>query len=184
LSGKNILALTTLQPAIAGVRGYTLYDIRNLDAEGNPTDSSTISISKRGGIALDMKSRVEASGILMGTKRTIVSTGHIYVGYGKSDGASILIIPLLENQSVKSLFLMHVAFNETLSLREKKDVLGYRYSDIRNLVNEYNLPWDDRRLEIIPLAMLLGEPVEVIAERIRREAQNPPLPPYKETVLQ
>jgi hypothetical protein len=98
------------------------------------------------------------------------------VGYGKSDGASIVIIPLLENQSVKGLFLMHVSFKETLSLREKKDVLGYRYSDIRNLVNEYNLSWDDWFLETIPLAMLLGEPVEVIAERIREEAQNTQLP--------
>ena len=179
LSGRNILALTALQPAIAGVRGYTLYDINNLDPEGNPTDSSTISINKRGGIALGMKSRVEAAGILMGTKRTIVSTGRTYVGYGKSDGASIVIIPLLGEQAVKSLLLIHVGFNEALTLREKKDVLGYRYSDIRNLVNEYNLPWDDRCLESIPLALLLGEPVEVIAERIRQDAQNHPLPPLQ-----
>lgn len=174
LSGKNILALTALQPAIDKIRGYTIYDINNLDAEGNPTDSSTISIGKKDGISLNMKSRVETSGILMGTKRTIVSTGHIYVGFGKSDSASIVVIPLLENRLVKKLFLIHVAFNETLSLHEKKEVLGYKYSDIRNLVNEYNLAWDDRCLEIIPLATLLGEPVEVIAELIRREAQNSP----------
>jgi glucosamine--fructose-6-phosphate aminotransferase (isomerizing) len=172
LTTKNILALTALQPAIEGIRGYTLYDVESLDAEGNPGDSSTISISKRGGIALAMKSRVEVSGVLMGTKRTIVSTGHSYVGYGKSDGASIVIIPLLEKERVERLLLMHVFFNESLAIGEKKNVLGYRYNDIRNLVNEYNLPWDDRYLESIPLALLLGEPVEVIAERIRREAQN------------
>jgi hypothetical protein len=70
------------------------------------------------------------------------------------------------------LLLIHVAFNETLTLREKKDVLGYRYNDIRNLINEYNLSWDDRYLSLLPMAAMLGEPVEVLAERIRQEAQN------------
>ncbi|HLA05117.1 MAG TPA: hypothetical protein VJZ16_03935, partial [Syntrophales bacterium] len=158
-----------LQPAIGEIRGYTLYDVGKLDREGNPTDLSTLSVNKRGGISLSMKSRVESSGVLMGTKRTIVSTGHIYVGCGKSDRASIVIMPLLEDKAVRNLLLIHVIFNESLTLSEKKDVLGYRYNDIRNLINEYNLPWNDRHLENIPLALLLGEPVEVIAERIRQD---------------
>jgi len=172
LNTKNILSLTALQPAIGEIRGYTLYDVGKLDREGNPTDLSSLSVSKRGGISLSMKSRVEASGALMGTKRTIVSTGHIYVGCGKSDGASIVIMPLLEDKAVRNLLLIHVIFNESLTLSKKKDVLGYRYNDIRNLINEYNLPWDDRRLENIPLALLLGEPVEIIAERIRQDRQG------------
>jgi len=171
LSTKNILALTTLQPAIAEVRGFTLYGIDNLDGEGNPSDASTITIQTRGGISREMKSRVEASGILMGTKKTIVSTGHIYVGYGKADRASVVIIPLLGELLVKSLLLLHVTFNEALTLKEKRDVLGYKFSDIRNLVNEYNLPWNDRYLENLSLALLLGEPVELIGERIRQVAQ-------------
>ena len=68
--------------------------------------------------------------------------------------------------------LIHVAFNEELPLEERKKVLGYRYNDICNLVNEYNLPWEDRYLERIPLARLLSEPVEVIVEQIRQEAKN------------
>ncbi|MDP2725103.1 MAG: hypothetical protein Q8O44_02400, partial [Syntrophales bacterium] len=152
MNTKNILSLTALQPAIEEIRGYTLYDVGKLDREGNPTDMSTLSVSKRGGISLSMKSRVEASGALMGTKRTIVSTRHIYVGCGKSDRASIVIMPLLEDKAARNLLLIHVAFNESLTLSKKKEVLGYRYNDIRNLINEYNLPWDDRRLENIPLA--------------------------------
>ena len=171
MNTKNILSLTALQPAIGEIRGYTLYDVGKLDREGNPTDLSTLSVNKRGGISLSMKSRVESSGVLMGTKRTIVSTGHIYVGCGKSDRASIVIMPLLEDKAVRNLLLIHVVFNESLTLSKKKDVLGYRYNDIRNLINEYNLPWDDRCLENIPLALLLGEPVEVIAERIRQDRQ-------------
>ena len=176
LTTKNILALTALQPAIGGIKGYTLYDIGNLDAGGKPADFSTISIRKRAGISLGMRSRAEAGGVLMGTKRTIVSTNHLYVGYGKADGAAIAILPLQDARAgathASSLLLMHVAFNETLTLRAKQDVLGYRYNDIRNLINEYNLPWDDRYLSLLPMASLLGEPVEVLAERIRQEAKE------------
>ena len=181
LATKNIIALTALQPAIGAIKGYTLYEVGNLDVAGKPTDSSTISIRNKAGIALGMRSRAETEAVLMGTKRTIVSTNHLYVGYGKADGAAIVILPLQEGPVLRqaqderasgrvSLLLIHVAFDETLTLQGKKDVLGYRYNDIRNLINEYNLPWDDGYLSLLPMAALLGEPVEVLAERIRQEA--------------
>ena len=169
---KNALTITRIQPAIAAINGYTLYDINNLDSEGNPVDTSTIAIGKRGGVSLQMKSRAEGSNILMGTKRTIVSTGHIYVGRGKSDNAAIVIIPLLGDRGVRSLLLIHVEFNEGLSLKVKKEVLGYQYNDIRNIVNEYNLPWDDRYLETISTGVLLGEPADVIAGQIRKFVED------------
>ena len=166
---KDILAIGRMQPAIAAIKGYTLYDINNLDMEGNPGDASTISIKEMCGISTRMKSRAEDSSVLMGTKKTIVSTGRVYVGRGKSDGAPIVIIPLLgETYTVRNLLLIHVDFNESLTTQERKDVLGYRFNDIRNLINEYNLPWDDRYLERIPMATLLGEPVEVVAEEIKQ----------------
>lgn len=170
LTAKNVLALTALQPAIGDLKGYTLYEVENLDGEGHPTDQSTIAILKRGGVAAGMQSRVDKSAVLMGTKRTIVSTEHIYVGYGKSDGASLVIAPLRGAQEVKYLLLMHVEFNDNMSLKQRKKVLGYRYNDICNLLNEYNLPWEDKYLQSMPLAYLLGEPAEVIVGRIRREA--------------
>jgi glucosamine--fructose-6-phosphate aminotransferase (isomerizing) len=166
---KNVLTISRIQPAIATLNGYTLYGINNLDAEGNPVDTSTITIMNRGGLSLTMKSRTEKSGNLMGTKRTIVSTGQVYIGRGKSDGASIVVIPLLGDKGrIGSLLLIHVEFNETLSVKGKKEVLGYKFNDIRNLVNEYNLPWDDRYLENISTGILLGETVEVIAGQIRK----------------
>jgi glutamine---fructose-6-phosphate transaminase (isomerizing) len=166
---KNVLTIGRIQPAIGSIRGYTLYDINHLDSEGNPGEDSTIAIRKKGGISLQMKSRTESTGLLMGTKRTIVSTGHVYVGRGKSDGAPLVIIPLLgDKPGVRSLLLIHVVFNETLPLKEKKEVLGYQYNDIRNLINEYNLPWNDRYLDSLPLEILLGEPPDVIAGKIRQ----------------
>ncbi len=173
LVAKNVLNITRIQPAIAFINGYTLYDINNLDMEGNPVDTSTITIKKRGGVSLAMKSRAEASKILMGTKRTIVSTGHVYVGQGKSDGAPLVILPLLgEKGYVRSLLLIHVKYNDALSVKGKKDVLGYRYNDIRNTVNEYNIPWDDACLEDIPIETLLEEAVEIIAGKIKNTFQQ------------
>ena len=104
----------------------------------------------------------------MGTKKGIVASGRIYVGQGKSDGAPVVIVPLLgEDDRVRHLLLIHVTFNEALSVRERKELLGERVNDIRDLIQEYNLTWDDRCLGEIPLAILLGEPVEVIAGQIR-----------------
>jgi glucosamine--fructose-6-phosphate aminotransferase (isomerizing) len=115
-----------------------------------------------------MSSRVEQSNLLMGAKKTIVGTGHVYVGRGKTDGAPIMIVPLLgDGAGVKNLLLVHILYNESLSLPEKIDVLGYRFNDLRNLINEYNLPWDDRYLSSISLEALFSEPVEIIAGQIK-----------------
>jgi glucosamine--fructose-6-phosphate aminotransferase (isomerizing) len=175
LVSKNVQTISRIQPAIAAIRGYTLYDINNLDNDGNPGEGSTIAIRKKSGVSLQMRSRTEGSGLLMGTKKTIVSTDHVYLGRGKSDGAPILIIPLLgDKPGVRSLLLVHILFNEALTLKEKKEVLGYQYSDIRNLINEYNLPWNDRYLESLPLEMLLSEPLDMIAGQIRQLIEKSP----------
>jgi glucosamine--fructose-6-phosphate aminotransferase (isomerizing) len=174
LIGKNILAIRNIQPAIAAIRGYTLYAIDNLDQEGNPQDASTITIRERGGVALQMKSRVEQSNLLMGAKKTIVGTGHVYLGRGKTDGAPIMIVPLLgEGTGIRNLLLVHVLYNESLSLPEKIEVLGYRFNDLRNLINEYNLPWNDRYLASISLEALFSEPVEIIAGQIKSTLTYP-----------
>jgi glucosamine--fructose-6-phosphate aminotransferase (isomerizing) len=175
LTSKNILSISRLQPAVAGIRGYTLYGIAELDAEGNPTESTTISLAARGGVSLQMSSRVEKSGRLMGTKKTIVSTGHLYIGRGKADGAPIMVIPLRnEGNTIGHLLLIHVLFEERLSLRDRITIMGVRFNDLKNLIAEYNLPWTDQYVEQIPMEVLLGEPVEVIAGQIRQSLGNTP----------
>lgn len=166
---KNVLTIRRIQPAISAVRGYTVYEINNLNAEGNPDENTTVTVREKGGAATKIPSRAENSSLLMGTKRTIVSTGHVYIGRGKSDGASIAVLPLLgENNVVCGLLLVHIEYNELLSLAEKKEVLGYRYNDIHNLVNEYNIKWDDHYLEKIQISDLLSESVEEITRRIKQ----------------
>jgi hypothetical protein len=50
--------------------------------------------------------------------------------------------------------------------------LGERLNGIRDLIQEYNLAWDERELGKIPVAILLGEPVEVIAGQIRENLKE------------
>jgi glucosamine--fructose-6-phosphate aminotransferase (isomerizing) len=176
LKAENMLALDRIQKAIIGVRGYTLYEIGNLDVEGHPTDDTTISIVNRGGVSVGMVSRAETSKSLMGTKRTIVRTGNLYVGLGRVDGRPLVIVPLLKGaEGVSGLLLVHVDFNQALTAADKAEILGDRYRDIRNLINEYNLPWDDAYLGALPIEILLGESVEFIATKIRKS-----LDPHKE----
>ena len=167
---KTIMDLNRIQAAVAEIRGYTLYSINHLDADGSPGEEATIAIENRGGISLEMTSRVEASNLLMGTKKIVARTRRLYIGRGKLDGMSVIILPLLgEGNVVRSLLLVHVAFNEALPLKKKIDILNIKYNDIRNLINEYNLPWEDSYLERIPLEILFGEPAETLAEDIREE---------------
>ncbi|MBN1615298.1 MAG: SIS domain-containing protein [Deltaproteobacteria bacterium] len=169
LISRNVLAMVRVQPAIAGIKGYTLYSIDKLDSDGLPGEDTMISIVKKTGVSLTMPSRTEGSPVLMGTKRTIMAQGNFYVGLGKSDGASIVMVPLTsEAAGSKNLLLIHVEFDEAMPLEGRKNVLGDRLGEIRNLVNEFNLVWDDRYLEKIPLGILFGEPVEIIAGRIKQ----------------
>ncbi len=173
LTSKSVFTLHRVQEAVSEIQGYTLYAIENLDVDGNPTDDSTICIVARGGISTQMKSRAEQKSPLIGTKRTITSMKHVYVGQGKLDGASIIIIPLIANdQRVGHLLLLHVQFDEGIGLRSKMDLLGYKYHDIKNTVTEYNLPWHDEYLKDIPLVRLFGEPAEIIAEEIKNRIIN------------
>ncbi|MCD6280701.1 MAG: SIS domain-containing protein [Deltaproteobacteria bacterium] len=161
------LTLKRIQRALAELRGFTLYSVYGLDDQGKTTDRTSISIVSRGGVSFSMKSRVENSGPLIGTKKTIVNTQGVYVGFGRSDRAPIVIVPILgEKHVVSYLLLCHVTFNESLSSLEKREILGEKYYNIKDLVNESNIDWDDAYLEGLPTGFLLGEPEEIIAEKI------------------
>lgn len=174
LTYREVMTVNRVQPAIAAVKGYTVYDIYGLDEKGHPLQDSTIAVRAKGGIAVDMKSRADNSTTLMGVKKTIVSTGHVYLGRGKTDGVPIMVIPLrgLDEQII-NLVLIHIIFDESLTLSKKKDVLGHRYDDISNLVNEYNLSWNDRYLDTLPLESLFSEPIEEIAKQIKSQYGQP-----------
>jgi glucosamine--fructose-6-phosphate aminotransferase (isomerizing) len=168
LSTKSMITISRIQPAIAHIGGYTLYAIDGLDSYGKPVDETTITIQSQSGISLQMASRVKRGNRLMGTKRTITSTRKIHIGRGKADGRPLVIVPLKQHDDkIGHLLLVHVTFDETISVKDRMTAMAVHYYDLRNLINEYNLPWDDDYLAGIPLDILLGEPVDVIAERIK-----------------
>ena len=72
---------------------------------------------------------------------------------------------------ISGLLLVHADFNRALTAADKVEILGDRYRDILNLVNEYNLPWDDAYLGEMPIEILLGESVEFIATKIRKKLE-------------
>jgi glucosamine--fructose-6-phosphate aminotransferase (isomerizing) len=169
LSQKNVLAIKRLQPAVEAVRGYTQYRLEGLDEDGLPTDGSRISVERRGGLAEGMRSRAEKGAPLMGSKRTIVNNGEVYAGEGRSDGASILIIPLLgAGYALERLLLFHVGFAEALSIALKREVLGEKFLEVQNILNEENIAWRDEYIRDIPMKFLLGEAAEVIADAIKK----------------
>ena len=173
LTSKGGLTIGRLQKVTSGVRGYTLYTIEGLDDEGKPADRTTISIEKRGGISLHMKSRAESPIPLSGAKKTIVSTGDVYAGLGKSDTAPIVIVPLLEGGTfIHKILLLHVIFKEALSSSEKKAALGDKFNQIRDIINEYNVSWNDKYLDPLPVSFLLGDGVNVIAETIMSSLES------------
>jgi len=167
LTSYDGFTIRRLQNALSLIRGYTLYDIENLDYDGKPSEYTTICINRRGGISLEMESRVEKPGPLKGTKKNIIGTGEMYAGLGKTDKAPIVIIPLLgRDHRIRHILLVHVSFRSDLASSKKKEILGDKFNKINNLVNEYNLAWDDRFLDKIPIESLLGEGVDVIAGKI------------------
>ncbi|MBN1276058.1 MAG: SIS domain-containing protein [Deltaproteobacteria bacterium] len=164
------IAAGRIQAAISAINGFTLYKIDNLDFEGKPGNESLISVEKRSGISLRMKTRIKRKVPLTGTKKIISGTGDIFAGLGKSDRAPIVIIPLLGKEHIiRHILLLHVTFNETLEIPEKREILADKYDSLCDLVNEYNLRWEDSYLEGLNIDFLLGESVDVIASKIMEQ---------------
>jgi glucosamine--fructose-6-phosphate aminotransferase (isomerizing) len=169
LTQKSWAAVSRIQPAIHKVNGYTLYRLSGLDEVGAPTDDSAISIVGKGGVAEGRPSRADTTAPLIGTKRSIVKNRDVYAGRGRSDGASIVIIPLLGSGiNLENLVLFHVDFAENLSVDRKKAILGEKLLEIKNVLNEENLSWRDDDIGDMPIQILLGEAVELIADMIKK----------------
>ncbi|HOM29005.1 MAG TPA: SIS domain-containing protein [Deltaproteobacteria bacterium] len=164
---REVLFLKRLQGAIVRIKGYTLYRVEGLDEAGMPVEATTLSIVRREGVCASMPSRYERAAPLRGTKNTIVRTRKVYAGIGRSDNASIVVIPLEDARRVIThLLLLQVDFDEHLQTARKKDVLGVKLNDIVNLVNEYDIPWKDEYLEHFDIKVLLGEDVNDIVGEI------------------
>jgi len=168
---RNILVLKNLQAIVAEIDGMTLYHVEGLNLLGEPTDESSITITKKEGTSKNIRSRVETDNRLQGTKKIIVQRGNAYIGKGVIDGRSILIIPIISASPetpnlIEHLLLFNIAFHEKIALPVKIKALGGKFEHIKNIVQENSIKWDNKYLERIEIEELFGRSAEKIGDLI------------------
>ncbi len=171
VSNHNIIVLRNLQAVVDSIKGAILYRIGGLNLLGEPTDASSIEILTKAGILEPIPSRVETDRHLKGTKRIIVQQGNVYIGKGRKDGRSIIIIPVISTAPatpnlIENLLLLNIDFREEIPLADKIRALGGKYDHIKNIVQENSIAWEDRDLELVATEDLFGNSAEKIGEFI------------------
>lgn len=160
--------LRQLQHAIANIKGYSYYQIQNLNISGQPTKESTVRLLRREGFAASLPSRSANAPVpLVGTKRSVVQKGDLFIGYGLGDSRPILIIPIFSPQGVVThQILFHIDFAEKITKEEAKAMVYSQYEEIQNMVTEANIPWSDNLLNLVPVHILCCNDAQDIARSI------------------
>jgi len=166
---RNVIVMKNIQGVIDHVKGSILYRIDGLGLLGDPTDQTTIAIINKTGILAQLPSRVEKDPVLKGTKRIIVDQGNVYIGKGRKDGRSIVVIPATSNDPtdgsrIRYLLLLNIGFKESIPLEKKIKALGGKYDHIKNIVQENSVPWADDYLDAVAVDDLYGQSAEKLAE--------------------
>jgi glucosamine--fructose-6-phosphate aminotransferase (isomerizing) len=180
LTPNNILVLRNIQKIISEIKGAILYRIGGLSIMGEITDETFIEVIQKKGILKMLPSRVESDRTLKGTKRIIVRAKNVYIGKGRKDNRSIVIIPINSSDPsranmIENLFLFTISFKEEIPLHDKILALGGKYEHIKNIVQENSVVWDDNFLEMVEVKELFGASAEKIGEHIVSHQQNGPV---------
>ena len=167
LGYRALRTLAALDAAVDRVTGYTRYRI-----EGNVADgSATIHVVDRGGIALDLPSRVDDNPQLLGTKHRAATEREVTVARGRRDGRTFVLVPETKDTQVVGMTLLHARFHDRLTPADAQAVVqGYRdrYDALVDAVTETEQVFDEAVLGDVDLVDLLTQPVHVLADRWRR----------------
>ena len=171
LINRNILVLKHLQEIVADIQGAILYRIDGLNVLGEPTEETTIEIIRKEGVLKPIPSRVETDNLLKGTKRIIVKEGNVYIGIGRKDDRSIIVIPIISTSPdmpniIENILLLNISFKENVPLDVKIKALGGKYERVKNIVQENSVKWDDQYLELVEMKALFGISAEKIGDFI------------------
>jgi glucosamine--fructose-6-phosphate aminotransferase (isomerizing) len=171
LINRNIIVLKNLQEIVADIQGAILYRIGGLNVLGEPTEETTIEIIRKEGVLKPIPSRVETDNLLKGTKRIIVREGNVYIGIGRKDNRSIIVIPIISTSPdmpnlIENILLLNISFKENVPLAVKIKALGGKYERIKNIVQESSVKWDDQHLELVEMKALFGISAEKIGDFI------------------
>jgi glutamine---fructose-6-phosphate transaminase (isomerizing) len=166
LGYATLRSLAALDPAVEAVNGFTRYRI-----EGDPAGSeATIEIVDRGGVSLNVPSRVERDSHLVGTKRRVAMERELLVARGRRDGRTVLMVPEVKGRQCTGITLVHVRFADRLAAPVARAVLqgwDHRYDRLVDWVAETEGGFRDDLLAEIPVVDLLTVPVSELAERWR-----------------
>lgn len=171
LINRNIIVLKNLQAIVGRINGSILYRIEGLDVLGELTEDTTINVMRKTGVLEPLSSRVETDNSLKGTKRIIVREGNVYIGKGRKDDRSIIIVPAISTDRdtpnrIESLLLLNIDFKDQVPLPAKIKALGGKFERIKNIVQENSVVWDNAHLEMVPIENLFGHSAEKIGEFI------------------
>lgn len=176
LTNKNVIVVKNLQNIVSEINGSILYKIGKLNLLGEPTETSTIEVIKKEGVLKSIPSRVETDTILKGTKRIIVRQGNVYIGKGRKDGRSIIVIPassmVSDSDVIENLLLLNISFKQEVPLFVKVKALGGKHEHIKNFVQENSIKWDDKYLDEIEMSELFGSSAEKISDKIVANANG------------
>jgi glucosamine--fructose-6-phosphate aminotransferase (isomerizing) len=177
LTNRNIIVLKNLQAVVGEIKGSILYRIDRLNVLGEPTSDTTIEILHKEGVLKPLTSRVETDKALKGTKRIIVHQGNVYIGKGRKDDRSIIVIPAISTEPsasnrIEYLLLLNIGFKEQIDLAAKTKALGGKYEHIKNIVQENSFQWEDDHLNLVPIDDLFGRSAEKIGEGIVAQLQQ------------
>ena len=166
LSYKTLKVIADLDPAVASVVGFTRYGI-----EGNvEANTATVNVIDRGGISLELTSRVDGNSALVGTKHRVATDRNVLVARGRRDNRTVVFVPETKGSETTGITLLHVLFHDRLSSSTMKNVLqGYddRYNRLVDWVTETEGSFREDRLAEVSVADLLILPISESANHWR-----------------
>jgi glucosamine--fructose-6-phosphate aminotransferase (isomerizing) len=165
LSYRTLKVLADLDPAVESVVGFTRYRV-----EGDTATDATIAIVDRGGLSLNVPSRVDHNSTLRGTKRRVANDREVLVARGRNDGRTMVLVPEVKGGACTGITLLHVRFHDRLPMDTMRGVLqGYdhRYDRLVDWVVETEGAFRAERLAELPVADLLVEPISEMADHWR-----------------
>ena len=161
VSYRNLRCLEALDKGVQDVTGYIRYSI-----DGDP-DIAQLHIVDRGGIAVDLASRVERDPKLRGSKHLVASEQDVVITKGRNDHRTIILVPEVKDQQTVGLTLLHVRLEKYVDEQVAKQILqGYqnRNTKLYDFVTETEPTFRSDLLSTIALEDLLISPIPELAE--------------------
>jgi len=161
VSYRNLRCLEALNNGVQDVTGYIRYSI-----DGTP-DVAQLHIVDRGGIAVDLVSRVERDPKLRGSKHLVASDQNVMITKGRNDDRTIILVPEVKDQQTVGLTLLHIRLEKYVDEHIAKQILeGYqnRYAKLYDFVTETEPTFRSDLLSTTPLSDLLMSPIADLAE--------------------